>query len=63
MPPHTYQLQLRMARARRLLQRGMEPGDVAAQLGFTDQSHLTRHFKRLFRLTPGQYARACRVHR
>jgi len=61
MPPHTYQLQLRMARARRLLQRGVEPSEVAAQLGFTDQSHLTRHFKRLFRLTPGQYVRACRV--
>jgi AraC-like DNA-binding protein len=60
-PPHAYQLQLRIARARRLLQRGMELAQVAAQVGFADQSHLTRHFKKLLRLTPGQYARACGV--
>jgi AraC-like DNA-binding protein len=30
---------------------------VAMETGFTDQSHLTRHFKRAFGVTPGQYAR------
>jgi AraC-like DNA-binding protein len=29
--------------------------DVAALVGFSDQSHLTRHFRRAIGLTPGQY--------
>ena len=31
--------------------------DVAHQCGFSDQSHFTRHFRRLFRVTPGEYRR------
>jgi AraC-like DNA-binding protein len=33
------------------------PGEVATAAGFYDQSHLTRHFKRLLGITPGHYAR------
>ncbi|HYO74154.1 MAG TPA: AraC family transcriptional regulator [Archangium sp.] len=58
-PPHAYQLQLRLFRARGLLRRGAPPREVAVQVGFTDQSHLTRHFKKAFWLTPGEYARSC----
>ena len=29
--------------------------NVAMKLGFADQSHLTRHFKRIIGITPGQY--------
>lgn len=37
------------------------PRRVAIQLGFADQSHLSRHFKKLFLISPAQYARACSV--
>lgn len=56
MPPHAYQLALRMAKARRLLQAGGAPAEVAAVCGFADQSHLIRRFRRHFGLTPGAYA-------
>jgi AraC-like DNA-binding protein len=54
-PPHQYQTQARVAHASRLLAQGMPIVQVAAVTGFTDQSHLTRHFKRLMRVTPGRY--------
>lgn len=57
LPPHAFQTQLRIARAKRLLREGTPISDVAVQTGFADQSHLTRHFKRLVRMTPGQYQR------
>jgi AraC-like DNA-binding protein len=43
-------------RARELLRQGQSPGQVAATLGFSDQHHLTREFKRRVGLTPGRYA-------
>jgi AraC-like DNA-binding protein len=38
-----------------LLLAGFPIADVAAQTGFADQSHLTRRFKRVVGVTPGQY--------
>jgi AraC-like DNA-binding protein len=58
MPPHAYQLRARIGLAQRALKAGQTPADVAAQLGFVDQSHLCRHFKRLVGVTPARYARA-----
>lgn len=55
LPPHAYQIELRVRRARELLRQGLPPGQVAAALGFSDQSHLTREFKRRVGLTPGRY--------
>ncbi len=54
-PPHAYQVQMRVREARRLLSRGRTVAETAAATGFTDQSHLTRHFKRLTGVTPGRY--------
>jgi len=56
-PPHAYQIQLRVDRARTLLRAGAAPAEAAAITGFADQSHLGRHFKRIWHVTPGQYAR------
>lgn len=56
-PPHAYQTQLRLSRARHLIERGEPLSQVAFDVGFADQSHLTRRFKTLFGVTPGQYAR------
>lgn len=55
MPPHAFQTQVRVARARTLLLQGWSISEVAARTGFADQSHLTRLFKRLVGITPGRY--------
>jgi AraC-like DNA-binding protein len=57
MPPHAYQIQLRVARARVLVAAGVPLAEVASMTGFADQSHLTRLFKRVVGVPPGQYAR------
>jgi AraC-like DNA-binding protein len=57
-PPHTYQVALRVNLARRLLERGERATDVAGLVGFVDQSHLNRHFRQRLGMTPAQYARA-----
>lgn len=57
MPPHAYQLQVRLARARWLLRRGQSIIETALLAGFADQSHFTRHFKRAVGVTPGEYLR------
>lgn len=58
LPPHAFQIHVRIARARALLRSGLSAVAVAAMVGFVDQSHFTRHFKRIMRVTPGQYSRA-----
>jgi AraC-like DNA-binding protein len=55
MSPSDYQRQARLRAARRLLIRGEAPALVAAEVGFADQSHLTRWFSRYYGLTPGAY--------
>ncbi|HRW03612.1 MAG TPA: AraC family transcriptional regulator [Caldilineaceae bacterium] len=55
LPPHTYLTQLRIHRAKALLNGGQPIAAVAQQVGFTDQSHLSRHFKRIVGVPPGEY--------
>lgn len=57
--PHAYLIQLRLARARQLLARGELPAQVASALGFADQSHLGRWFRRAYQLTPADYRKRC----
>ena len=57
--PHGYLIQLRLVRARRLLALGTTPADVASDLGFADQSHLGRWFRRANGVTPGAYRNLC----
>lgn len=56
--PHEYQTLLRVTRARHLLRGGAGIASVAAEVGFCDQSHLHRHFRRIVGLTPSGYLRA-----
>lgn len=56
-PPYSYLIQIRVHAAKRLLASGTSPVDTALEVGFTDQSHLTRHFKRITGITPASYAR------
>ncbi|MCW2756945.1 MAG: AraC family transcriptional regulator [Nocardioidaceae bacterium] len=54
--PHRYLTSRRLDRARHLLLAGERPADVAVAVGFHDQSHLTRHFRRLLGVPPAAYA-------
>jgi AraC-like DNA-binding protein len=53
--PHQYLQARRAARAKTLLALRSTPTDAAAAVGLTDQSHLTRWFKRAYGVTPAQY--------
>jgi len=57
LPPHTYQLTVRVALAQKALREGQQAVHVAMHCGFVDQSHFNRHFKRAFGVTPLQCAR------
>jgi AraC-like DNA-binding protein len=56
--PHQYLTGRRVDLARRMLLAGARPAAVAADTGFYDQAHLTRHFKRMVGVSPARYARA-----
>ena len=56
--PHRYINLQRIGRAKTLLHQGMSAAAVAGACGFYDQSHLSRHFKNLCGMTPGQYTQA-----
>ncbi|GAA3612943.1 AraC family transcriptional regulator [Nonomuraea rosea] len=60
LPPHAYVVQLRVRRARELLERGVPAAEAAVTAGFCDQSHLSRHFRRIVGATPGAYQRGVR---
>jgi AraC-like DNA-binding protein/mannose-6-phosphate isomerase-like protein (cupin superfamily) len=57
MPPHAYQLQLRIAHAKRFLRLGRSVSGTACSVGFFDQSHFVHSFKRSEGVTPSQYVR------
>ena len=54
--PRAFRVQLRLLEARRRIALGQPLASVAADLGFADQSHLGRQFKRAFGLPPGLMA-------
>ena len=58
LPPHRYQLQLRIDAAKARLAAGEPIVQVAADLGFSDQSHFTRLFTRIVGATPAQYQKS-----
>jgi AraC-like DNA-binding protein len=58
LPPHAYVTHRRVALAQGFLARGVSQTEVAARVGFYDQSLLHRHFKRILGFTPGAFARA-----
>ncbi|HZZ12136.1 MAG TPA: AraC family transcriptional regulator [Paraburkholderia sp.] len=55
LPPHAWRNQVRLQRALAPLRAGVSVADVAAASGFTDQSHFTRHFRRMFGAPPGRW--------
>ncbi len=57
MPPHAYLENVRIRHAQRLIEAGLPLAEVAAEVGFSSQSQLSYHFKKIIGVTPGQYAR------
>ncbi len=56
--PQQYVRLVRVRHAQQLLRRGLPPSIVAVEVGFFDQSHLCRHFKRMLGATPGEWLSA-----
>ena len=55
LPPHLYQRQVRLLKAKHALHTSQSLAAIANDTGFFDQSHFTRSFKRVFGVTPGAY--------
>jgi AraC-like DNA-binding protein len=59
--PHHYLVKRRVERAQEMLARTELPlPEVALATGFSDQSHLARHFRQFLGMTPGQFRRSLR---
>jgi AraC family transcriptional regulator len=63
LPPHQYVIARRVERARQILQAGtdLSLAEVALSAGFSDQSQLSHHFKRLVGVTPGRFRTPARI--
>lgn len=53
--PHALQIDERIKRAKELLKQGQAIADASSQLGFADQAHFQRNFKKRLAITPKQY--------
>ena len=55
--PYCYLENIRVGKAKRLLEQGVPPVEAALETGFSDQSHFTNCFSRFIGLAPGIYSR------
>lgn len=55
LPPHAYLMDEKIKRAKVMLKKGLAISDVAYTLGFSDQAHFHRHFKKRLAVTPKYY--------
>ncbi|MFG1173119.1 AraC family ligand binding domain-containing protein [Erwiniaceae bacterium CAU 1747] len=61
--PHQMLMAFRLYQARQLLIDGVPPAEVAADVGLTDQAHLTRSFVGRYGITPARYQKQVRQRR
>ena len=62
LPPHAYQIQVRMSHARKLLAQDFSVTYVANETGFFGQTHFTNQFKRHVGVTPSTYRKTARFY-
>lgn len=60
-PIHAHLTRVRLRRARQLLLAGEPAAEVAAAVGYADQSHFIRRFRATYGATPGSYVRDSRI--
>ncbi len=53
--PYSYLQNIRIVKAKEMLERGILPSEAALSTGFSDQSHFTNCFTRFIGLPPGMY--------
>lgn len=53
--PYSYLENIRIGKAKKLLEQGVPPIEAAMRTGFSDQSHFTNYFNRFIGLAPGLY--------
>jgi len=56
MPPYAYLESVRIRHTQKLIEAGKPLVEIAAEVGFSSQSHMTRSFKKIIGITPGHYA-------
>lgn len=56
MPPHAYLESVRIRHAQKLIRAGKPLAEIAVEVGFSSQSHMTRSFRKIIGVTPGQFA-------
>jgi AraC family transcriptional regulator len=63
LPPHQYVIARRVERAQQLLRGDGDLGlaEVALRVGFSDQSQLSFHFRRIVGVTPRQFRISARI--
>lgn len=57
--PHRFQVLRRLDRVRQAIRDGEDLASAAVASGFADQSHMTRHFKQTYGMTPGYWRKLC----
>lgn len=61
MPPHRYLMEMRVTKAKQMLERtNISIADIAVICGFTHQEHFTRLFRRCHDASPGAHSKAVR---
>ncbi len=55
LPPHAYLIDEKIKRSKTMLKSGQAISDIALQLGFSDQAHFQRQFKKKLAVTPKYY--------
>ena len=61
LPPHAYQIHIRVEEAKTLLVSGLPLVEVALATGFADHSHFTRIFCRIIGVPPSRYQKLRQV--
>jgi AraC-like DNA-binding protein len=55
MPPRRFRVQMMVATAQQAISSGASLAEAASRAGFSDQSHMSREFRRTFGMTPGEF--------
>lgn len=62
LPPYRYFVKFRLEKAKELIETGnLSLSEIAHQTGFSDQPHLTRHFRQHYAASPGEVSKKLQI--